>query len=177
MTKEILFEGKYLRLVRKQTWEFVERIHGDGIVVIMPLTEKKTVIVIDQYRAALEKRVIEFPAGLVRDMEAHRGESFENAAKRELEEETGYRAGKIKVLFRGPASSGATASMITFFLAEKLTKVSEGGGDETEDIQVHEIPVKKLAGWIQKMEKKGMVTDPKVYSGLYFLEKIGAKRS
>ncbi|MBI3312700.1 MAG: NUDIX hydrolase [Candidatus Omnitrophica bacterium] len=172
MKKKVLYQGKYLRLVSKKTWEFVERIHGRGVVVIVPLTPQKTVIMIDQYRTALDKRVVEFPAGIADDLKTHRGESLENAARRELTEETGYQAGKMKRLTSGPSASGASSAIMTFFLAQDLIKVSDGGGDDTEDIHVHEIPLKKVPAWIKKMEKKGMLVDPKVYAGLYFLEKL-----
>lgn len=173
MTKKVLYQGNYLRLVSQKTWEYVERIHGEGVVVILPLTARKTVIMIDQYRTSVGKRIVEFPAGICSDLESHQEESLENAARRELVEETGYQAKKMTPLTTGPSASGVISSIMTFFLAEGLTKISQGGGDETENIHVHEVPLKKVDAWLGKMEKKGMLVDPKVYAGLYFLEKLG----
>lgn len=165
-----LYEGKFLKLLYYKGWEFVRRNDCTGIVVIAAMTDQKKVIFVEQYRVPLAKNVVELPAGLVGDMQASRKESMATAAKRELLEETGFQAGSMKFIMEGPVSSGMSSQQIAFYHASKLKKVSAGGGDETENIIVHEVPLKSAARWLKQMERKGKLVDPKVFAGLYFLQ-------
>jgi ADP-ribose pyrophosphatase len=90
-------------------------------------------------------------------------------AKRELLEETGYEAKKMVPLIKGPASSGLCAEIVFFFLAKGLVRKHAGGGDDTENIMVHEVPVSRAPKLLRAMEKKGRLVDPKVYAGLYLI--------
>lgn len=168
--KEILYQGKYLQLCRSENWEWVERIGCSGVVVILPLTDKGEVVLIEQFRVPVQKRVIEFPAGLVGDLEAA-DESLETAAQRELIEETGFSAGRLTRLVEGPPSAGMSPESIDIFVATELTKVGEGGGDETEDITVSLVPLAEVDAWLEKKSVEGYLIDPKVYAGLYLLER------
>ncbi len=170
MKRRVLYEGKFLRFVSRGTWEFVERITGDGIVVIVPVTGAGKVLLIDQFRVSVQKRVVEFPAGLVNDLQMKKKETLEEAARRELLEETGYRAGKLTYLMSGPHAAGGSSSVMTFFLATELVREGEGGGDETEDIHSYEVSMDRVEGWLERMRKKGFLIDPKIYAGLYFLK-------
>lgn len=174
MKHTTLYEGKFLKLVHYQGWEFVKRTDCTGIVVIVPVTDRGEVVLVEQFRIPINKRVIELPAGLVGDKKSSRRESMAVAAKRELLEETGFRAGKITFLMEGPVSSGMSGQQISFYLASQLKKVGPGGGDETEDIQTHVIPLSKIPSWIRSMQKKGRLVDPKIFAGLYFVQ--SAKR-
>ena len=94
---ELLYEGKWLRLVKRGQWESCERVHGEGMaVLIMAVTPEDDVLFVEQYRVPLGKRTIEMPAGLVGDDDVN--DTLEAAAVRELEEETGWRPGKVDVL-------------------------------------------------------------------------------
>ncbi|MCM8776347.1 MAG: DNA mismatch repair protein MutT, partial [Candidatus Omnitrophica bacterium] len=75
------------------------------------------------------------------------------------------------LVMQGPSAPATTTSMLSFFQAKGVEKKSRGGGDKTEDIKIHEVPLKGVDRWLQKMECRGMVVDPKVYAGLYFLKK------
>ena len=167
---KVLYEGKFLKLFQYEGWEFVKRSDCTGIVVIAALTPEKKVVFVEQYRVPLGKNVIELPAGLAGDMQSTRKETLVTAAKRELEEETGFRAKTMKFIIEGPVSSGMSSQQIAFFKASGLKKVSAGGGDETENILVHEVPLEKAAVWLSAMQKKGKLVDPKVFAGLYFLQ-------
>ncbi len=166
----ILFKGKYLDLVCEDSWEYVRRTNCSGIVVIVPMTSDEKVIFVEQFRRPVKAQVIEWPAGLVNDKTSHDAETLETAARRELLEETGYQAQHLSLLTEGPVSSGLSAEIITFYQALDVVKVAPGGGDETESIKVHEVPLREADLWLYEMEKKGLLVDPKVYVGLYFLK-------
>lgn len=167
---KVLYEGKFLKLFYHQGWEFVKRNDCTGIAVIAAMTDAKKMIFVEQYRVPLGQNVVELPAGLAGDTKSVRKETLAAAAKRELLEETGYRAGKIERMIEGPISSGMSSQQITFFRASKLKKISKGGGDETENILVHEIPLPRVEAWLKKMQRAGKLIDPKVFVGLYFLQ-------
>ena len=95
---QVLGQGKYLRLLVKGTWEYTERVGVSGIVGIVPVTDAGELVMVEQFRMPLGRRVVELPAGLAGDIEGQRDEALESAAARELEEETGYRAGRLQRL-------------------------------------------------------------------------------
>jgi len=168
--QEIMHEGKFLRFVRKGGWEYVQRNNCSAIVIIVALTEDNHVIFVEQYRLPVDKMVIEFPAGLVNDQGKKRKESNLTAAKRELLEETGYQAKKLVEILEGPTSSGCSADMVTMFLAHNVRKITDGGGDNTEAITIHLVPIADVDQWLDKMKRKGYLVEPKIYTGLYFLK-------
>lgn len=171
MARRVLGEGRFLRLVDEEGWEFTERVGASGVVVLVPMTDAQELVLVEQYRPALKHRVLELPAGLVGDKSGLEGEAFESAAARELEEETGFRAASLRLLCSGPSSSGSSNVLIHFYAAESLTRVGPGGGDEHEEIQVHVVPLSGLAAFIASREAEGCLIDFKIYSGLHFLGK------
>ncbi len=110
-------------------------------------------------------------AGLVGDEEASDDETMLDAAARELEEETGFRARRFDVLATGPSSGGLTAEIVTFLRPSGLERVGEGGGVEGENIRVHLVPLSQVDSWLSRRAGEGFLIDPKVYAGLYFLSK------
>src|SRR5690606_41228771 len=87
-TPEILYEGPWLRMVRRGRWEYAERTHGNGMaLIIIAVTPDDDVLFVEQYRVPLGARTIEMPAGLVGDDHAH--DTLEAAARRALIEENG----------------------------------------------------------------------------------------
>ncbi len=110
-------------------------------------------------------------AGLVGDIAGQEDESLEVAVQRELQEETGYVAGRLQRLCKGPAAPGMCAERLTLFLATDLKKVGEGGGDETESITVHEVAMQEIITWMAAKEQEGVEIDLKVYAGLFFLQR------
>ncbi len=167
----VLKEGRFMKLLSKDGWEFVSRTNCTGIVIILALTDEKKVLFVEQYRLPVNKLVIEFPAGLVNDRNLKRKENILTAAKRELFEETGYRAAKMVKVIDGPGSGGSSADIVTIARAFGLKKKGKGGGDATEAITVHEVPLDKVDTWLAQKKKAGVLVDPKVYAGLYFLKK------
>ncbi len=167
--KKILYRGNYLNFIREKRWEYVRRSNCTGIVVIFPMTRDKKIVLVEQKRTPVNRRVIEFPAGLVNDKPNRPKESFKRAAERELFEETGYRAKKMKFLMVAPANAAIAFEKLHFFTAHDISREGKGGGDGTEDIEVHEVPAGSVAAWLKKKEKQGRLVDPKVYAGIYFL--------
>ena len=169
--KDLLRTGRYLRLVIRDGWEYVERVNSSGVVIIVGKTDEDKVVLVEQFRHPVGKNTIGFPAGLVGDDRGCRGEDVLAAAKRELLEETGYAARKFRVFFVGPVSAGMCADMVTIVHASGLRKVAAGGGvDEHEQISVHEIPLGRINSWLRAQVRKGKLVGPNVFAGLYFLE-------
>jgi ADP-ribose pyrophosphatase len=168
--KQTVHSGRYLRLVIRDGWEYIERVNCTGVVIIVAKNKANQVILVEQFRPPVGKRVIGFPAGLVNDHVHRRKESAAAAARRVFREETGYLAGKITKFFAGPVSAGMSPDMVTIFHADKLKKVGQGGGDECEDITVHEVPLRTIDAWLARQRKKGVLVAPNVYAGIYFLK-------
>ncbi len=160
---ETVWEGKYL-VVRKQgTWEYVGRargIHAAVIVAIDEDAEERHILLVEQYRVPLGRNCLELPAGLVGD--DAEGEEAEVAAIRELEEETGYRAARMRDLGRYYSSPGMVSESFTLLRAEGLTKVSEGGGVPGENIIVHRVPLAGVAGFVAGKRAEGLGIDVKL---------------
>jgi 8-oxo-dGTP pyrophosphatase MutT (NUDIX family) len=167
ISKKIVFKGKYLNFVVSEysdssgiirQWEYFERVNCKGIVVIVPVTDNNELILIKQFRPPLNRYVIEFPAGL-----NDKGGTLEQAALRELEEETGYTAKEIIHISEGPMSSGSSGEIITVYLARKLIFKGISGRDETEDIEVLIIPSEKLFETLEELKTQGNLIDLKIY--------------
>ena len=168
MNKKTLWEGKFLRsvLVRyidgsgvtERDWEAIERVGCDGVVGIVPFTDEGEVVMIRQFRPPINGHVIELPAGL-----CDPGERLQDAARRELIEETGYAARELRFLTEGPLSSGLSSELLTVYMATGLTFVGIGMRDETEHIEVLKVPVERVASEMESMRKAGNYIDLKVY--------------
>lgn len=169
--KQVIYEGNFIRFVNKGGWEYIERSNCDGIVVIIAMTSDQKVLFVEQYRPPLDKNVIEFPAGLVNDQGHSQKETVFQAAQRELLEETGYCAKRMKKIFYGPINSGVSSDLMYFIRAVGIEKVGAGGGDATEEIKVHAIKLSQADQWLRKKAKEGVLICPRLYAGLYFLNK------
>ncbi|MDY0981939.1 MULTISPECIES: NUDIX hydrolase [unclassified Stenotrophomonas] len=166
---KVVYEGKYQRMVVRGSWEYSERTHAGGLAaIIIAVTPDDNVLFVEQFRVPLQAKTIEMPAGLVGDIDA--GESIEDSAVRELEEETGWTAGHAEVLMIGPTSSGASSEKIAFVRATGLRRVGEGGGDASEDITVHEVPRARAAAWLVEKMGQGYQLDAKLWAGLWMIE-------
>ena len=169
-TLTTLAEGKYLGLYKRDTWEFAARPNSTGVVAILPITNDQQLVLVEQFRVPCQARVIEIPAGLIGDEPEFAEESIADCAARELLEETGYRAGKITHLLSSPTSAGMTPETTHFFAATDLTRETEGGGTDAEDIIVHHAPISKLAAWLKEKEKQGLLIDFKIHAALKLAE-------
>ncbi len=124
------FEVSHLRLPNKSEgdWECVR--HPGGALAV-PVTSDGKLVLLRQYRFALQGRILEFPAGTV---EPH--EDPETTIKREIEEETGYRAKQWQKLGEFPVAPGYSDELIYAFLAQDLEKLkTPPKGDVDEDLE------------------------------------------
>ena len=176
-TPSILWEGKFLRVLKSGRWEYADRVGSTGGVVIVAITNDGKLVLTEQYRIPVAQRVIELPAGLAGDVPEQQGEASAAAARRELLEETGYEADDMICLATGPPSAGLASEIVTFFRATGLRRVAAGGGHGHEEIQVHEIALNQVADWLQRKAVEGLLIDPKVYAGLYFCGTIISSES
>lgn len=164
----MLFEGKHLRLMKVGRWEYATRTKVSGIVGIVGVTDDGKLVLVEQFRAPVGKTVIEIPAGLAGDIAGQEDEALEVAARRELLEETGYECREMTLLTEGTPSAGICDEVIQMLRATGLKKVAAGGGEPTEQITVHEIPLAQVEDWVATKRKEGMLVDLKVYAALYF---------
>jgi ADP-ribose pyrophosphatase len=166
----IVYEGNYLRMVVRGHWEYVERTHADGMaVIIIAVTPGDDVLFVEQYRVPLQARTIEMPAGLVGD--DHASDTLEDAARRELIEETGWQAGRVQVLLTGPTSSGMSSERIAFVRATQLIRVGTGGGVAGENITVHAVPRAQAPAWLVGKSREGFEVDLKLWAGLWMIDR------
>lgn len=164
-----LHAGRYLGLYEVDGWEYVSRQNASAVAVLVAVNDAGKLLLVEQFRPPLQAATIELPAGLVGDRE-DTDESLLQAAQRELLEETGYHSDELELLLTCPSSAGMSDEMISFVLARKLQRLGPGGGDASEDITLHEIPLDDVARWLQERVNEGMPIDPKIYSALYWLE-------
>jgi ADP-ribose pyrophosphatase len=163
----VLGSGRYLTLLDDDGWEYVTRPNIKGIVVIVAITDDDRLLLVEQYRPAVGGRVVELPAGLVGDIDA--GESLIVAAERELIEETGFAAGEMVALAEGPVAVGVSDETISFFHAREPRRVGPGGGDASEQITTHEVPLRELRQFLADRAAAGLAVDPKIYAGLFLV--------
>lgn len=173
-TPETLFESPWLGLYRIGHWDFVRRPHSDTAVGILAVTPENEIILVEQFRIPLQRRVIELPAGIVGDEPEFAGESIAETAKRELLEETGYRAGEMDLLAISPTSSGMSSEYIHLFQAKSLARETQGGGTHSEDIQVHHIPLSQLHTWLNHRQAEGVAVDFRIFASLWIAGITGA---
>ena len=164
---ETVHEGRFLTYRRTaRGWEYVTRSNAKGCVAILAVTDDRRVILTEQFRPPVGRRVIELPAGLAGDIPLQEDEPLLVAAKRELMEETGYEARNWTTLLEGTSSAGMTDEIVTIFYATGLTKMTEGGGVHGEDIRVHYVHQSDVGKWCRDRQSEGMRVDFKIFAAL-----------
>lgn len=133
-----------------------EVVHHPGAVAIVPLLPGPRVVMIRQYRHAAGDTLFELPAGVLR-----RDESPEACARRELMEETGYRAGDFRLLFSTYLSPGYSTEIIHVFCATGLDP-GAAAVEEDEQIEVIALPLEEAVA----MVGNGLVKNAAAICGL-----------
>lgn len=169
MTAETLYKGKFLELKREGRWEYVSRVNARGAAHIVAVTADNELLLVEQFRVPVNSRTIELPAGIIGDEAAHRGESVEASALRELLEETGYQGASARILHSGPTAPGLTTEMLYFVEISDLKKIHEGGGVDGENIVVHRAPLAGLRQWLQRQRQAGLMIDQRIFAALGLL--------
>ena len=162
---EIKYQGDFIVAVKDGRWEYVKRARGIRAVVIEAVVEGRLLIV-EQHRIPIGRSCLELPAGLIGDDDGGEDDTVEEAARRELEEETGYRPGRIEVIGEFFSSPGLVAESFTAVRAEQCVKVGEGGGTESEDITVHEVPLEDIDAFVARKRADGVAVDVRLMAFL-----------
>ena len=164
-----IFQGKLVRLRvdtvglpqgGTSTREIVE--HSPAVAIV-PLDEDMNVHLVRQYRKAIEQELLEVPAGVI-----HEGEGLEACARRELEEETGYGAGRLELMAAFFTTPGFCDEEIYAFLATNLTQ-GQPHPDEDEGIEPVSVPLSS----VPELIRRGEIRDAKsIASLLMVLERM-----
>ncbi|WP_427965835.1 NUDIX hydrolase [Altererythrobacter sp.] len=156
--EEIVWQGKFVTAKRRGRWEYVGRARNIRAAVILAL-EHGHVLLVEQYRVPLGCNCLELPAGLIGDHDDGEQDDPLAAAGRELEEETGYRAGKLTDRGNFFSSPGMVSESFTLVQAGNLEKVGPGGGVDGENITVHRVAIGDLDTFIDAKRAEGCGID------------------
>lgn len=166
ISSEMIYEGSILNLrkdkvrVKDNRTSYREIVEHSGGVAIAAITPEGKMVLVRQYRKAAEKAVLEVPAGKIENNEAH-----EQTAKRELKEETGYTAGKVKFITSFYSSIGYSTEVIYLYYATELTP-GETNFDDNEAIDILEFELQDL----KKMVLSGEIEDAKSIAAILLVE-------
>ena len=159
--ERIVWQGKFITAKTRGKWEYVGRARGIKAAVILAV-DGEDVILVEQYRVPLGKRCLELPAGLVGDHDDAADEDVLVAAGRELEEETGWRADTLELMGEFYSSPGMVSEHFALVRATGLTRVGAGGGVDSEDIEVHRVPLAELAEFVENRRNAGVGVDVRI---------------
>lgn len=171
LDRQLASDGKVLAFCRDtmelpdgkiEKWDFVHHKHGGGACVV-PVLEDGRILMIHQYRPALDRESIELPAGAFDAGDP----DFAITASRELEEETGYRCGRIRRLVSLDTAIAWCDERVEVCLAQDLEKVGGQHLDEAEEIRVEAIAPEEL----KRRIFAGEIRDAKTVAGIlaYFV--------
>lgn len=164
--EEVMWQGRFITAKTRGRWEYVGRARGIRAAAIIALDEDadgtRHVVLVSQYRVPLGRFCLEIPAGLVGDDDGSEGELAVDAAIRELEEETGYAADRMDVLGEFYSSPGMVSECFTLLRATGLNKVSEGGGTDSENINVHRVALRDLRRFVANWREAGHGVDVRI---------------
>ena len=178
MSNKYFKKLEYKEISRKQAYngkrvqvEEIEYLNGDKIiyrehvkageaVVILPITTDNKVIMIQEPRTPIGQVILALPAGMIEP-----GEHPEDAAIRELEEETGYLASNIELLREYYPSVGYSNEKLKIYLATNFKKTHQHL-DQGENINVIEVPLEEL---IEMLDKNEIITASTTIAIMHYL--------
>jgi 8-oxo-dGTP pyrophosphatase MutT (NUDIX family) len=136
-----------------------EIVRHPGAVAVVPVLDDGTVVLVRQYRAALDAELLEIPAGK-RDVA---GEAPEVTANRELAEEVGWRAGRLVELVGLHNSVGFCDERCTIYLGTELVAAERDvHGPEEVHMAIEHLPLAEAVALVER----GEITDAKTVAGL-----------
>ncbi len=172
----LVWEGKFSRVYEREffgvdgkpgTWEvFARKTHGP-VAIVIPVTEKGDVIFLKHFRVPRAGYVLETPAGLM----DRRGEKSIALARRELLEETGYVARRIKFVGSGANNGGLQNEDYHFFIATGCVKKSEPAYEAAEDIEVLLVPLARVEKFLSA--RRNFAVAAPLFGVPYFLRRAG----
>lgn len=139
-----------------------EVVEHSGGVTIIPVTPEKKIMMVRQYRIATEEELLELPAGKIDGQE-----SAEEAARRELKEETGYYGGNFQHLFDFYTTPGYSSELLHLYLAENIHP-GEREPEQGEFLKNEKITIARIPDLIFS----GRIKDSKTIVGLLSLREI-----
>lgn len=169
LSSELVFEGRFLKIQRDEVilpdgkTSYREYIQHPGAAMVIPVLPNGNVVMIKQYRHALGKVLLEFPAGKI-DV----GEKSVQTAVRELQEETGYEAREMRYLTSINPVIAYANERIDLFLAKDLSQPGPQNLDHGEFLEIIEINPAELL----PMVRRGEISDVKTQIGVFWLDKI-----
>ena len=167
LSRQVIYQGRVIRLIREALQVQGQRIIREtvlhpGAVVIVPLLDRSRIVFVRQYRRAIGRELLELPAGTL-----DRRETLEVCARRELEEETGWRAGQLRYLGQFYAAPGFISERMTLFLARDLVRTQSA----PEPDEFIEPVVLSLAASLRKI-RSGEICDAKTLIGIWLAQQI-----
>ena len=139
-----------------------EIIKHPGAVAILAITDDKKVVMVEQYRKALERTIVEIPAGKL-----EKGEEPAICARRELEEETGYECESLELLTSFYTSPGFADEIVHVYLATGLTKKENSAAlDEDEFVNLEELTLEEAQQYVQEQK----IYDAKTIFAVQYLQ-------
>jgi ADP-ribose pyrophosphatase len=166
LPEDVMWEGRFVVAKKRGKWEYVSRARNIRAAVILAVDAEDHVILVEQFRVPLGKICVELPAGLIGDHDDDADEDASVAAARELEEETGYRAGRMEPLGEFWSSPGMVSESFSLFAAHDLEKIGPGGGVAGENITVHRVPLAGLVDFVAERRAMGDAIDVKLLTVL-----------
>lgn len=166
ISKEYIYKGKTINLklekVQLPNGREAEReiVEHPGAVAIIPFISEDKIIILEQYRKAIDEVILEIPAGKL-----HKDEALEKCARRELEEETGFKAKEMQYLGRMTMAPGFSDEIIYLYSAKGLYK-GNVNWDEDEFINMKEMSIKE----IKEAVKNNKIIDAKTIAALAYIE-------
>ncbi|WP_453995254.1 NUDIX domain-containing protein [Bacillus nitroreducens] len=168
ISREVVFEGRIIDLHIEEVelpnghTSKRELIKHPGAVAVLALTDENKLVMVQQYRKALDKVIVEIPAGKL-----EKGEQPEVTAKRELEEETGYACETLTPLISFYTSPGFADELVHVYIAKGLKKLENPAElDEDEFVDVLEISL----GEAQEYIKEKKIYDAKTAYAVQYLQ-------
>lgn len=163
LDRKLVYEGTIINMYKDHIrvpngnivdWDFIGH---KGAAAVIPITEDGKILLVRQWRNALDRFTLEIPAGGLEGAD----EPMIDCAARELEEETGYKSGNLEFLVSLRTTVAFCNERIDVFVAKDLVKTSQKL-DEDENIEVKVYEMQELL----EMIRKGIMQDSKTVSAI-----------